>query len=172
MTAVLHRHWLSSGNLTHAPLSSKSDGGGTPPGSAGVPPACTHVACRQVSVRISTRPPCRRERHGPGRSRVLGPLPVHPGRRNGRGYARICAGGTPALPGELDSVTSSQQRRSIGLCVYRWFVFSSERQISLCLIRRAGRGPDLAEMQVWEETRWVRYTRPDEYLGQQPSVCR
>ena len=73
--------------------------GTTPPGSAGVPPASSPFACRSVSPRFGSRPPCRREPHGPGRSRALAPLPVDPGRGDGRGCARICAGGTPALPG-------------------------------------------------------------------------
>ena len=47
--------------------------------------------------------PCRRERHGYGRSRVLAPLPV--------------------APGGLHCVTWSQQRRPIGLCDYSWLVF-------------------------------------------------
>ena len=94
-----------------------------PPGSAGVPPACYPVACRSVSLRCGTRPPCRWERHGLGRSRVLAPLPVDPGGGDGRGCAKTCAGGTPALPGGLHPMTSSQQRRSIGLRVHSWFVF-------------------------------------------------
>ena len=72
-------------------------GGG--PGSAGVPPACYPVAFRLVSLRCGTRPPCRREHHLLSRSRVLAPLPVDPGGEVGRGCARTCAGGTPALPG-------------------------------------------------------------------------
>ena len=51
-------------------------GGGAPPGSAGVSPACYSVACPSVSLQGGTRPPRRRERHGLGRSRVLAPLPV------------------------------------------------------------------------------------------------
>ena len=80
---------------------------GAPPGSAGVPPACNPIACRSVSLRCGTRPPCRREGHGPGRSRILAPLSVEPGERDGRGCARTCAGGTPALPGGLSPLTSS-----------------------------------------------------------------
>ena len=72
---------------------------GFPPGSAGVSPACYPVAYRSVSLRCSTRPPCRRERHGLGRSRVPAPLPVDLGGADGRGCARTGAGGTPALPG-------------------------------------------------------------------------
>ena len=91
---------------------------GDSPGSAGVPPACYPVACRSVSLRCGTRPPCRRERHGPGRSRVLAPLPVDPGGGDDRGCAKTCAGGTPALPGGLHPMTSSHQRRFIGLRVH------------------------------------------------------
>ena len=72
--------------------------GRTAPASAGVPPACTPVRCRSVSLRCGTRPLCRRERHGLGRGRVLALLPVEPGGGVGRGCAKTCAGGTPALP--------------------------------------------------------------------------
>ena len=86
---------------------------------------------------------CRRERHGLGRSRVLAPLPVEPGGGDGRGCAKNCAGGTPALPGGLHPMTSSQQSRSIGLCVYSWFVFNNDRQFLLrnVLPGRAAAGP-------------------------------
>ncbi len=73
--------------------------GTTPPGSAGVPPASSPLGCRSVSLRCGSQPPCRREPHGPGRSRALAALPVDPGGGDGRGCARYRAGGTPALPG-------------------------------------------------------------------------
>ena len=73
--------------------------GTTPPGSAGVSPASSPFACRSVSLRCGSRPSCRREPHGPGRCRAMAPLPVDPGGGEGRGCTRICAGGTPALPG-------------------------------------------------------------------------
>ena len=173
-----------------------------PPGSAGVPPACTPVTCRSVSLRCGTRrasappsssksdgtwahlgarasrphapplraaqfpcdtapgkpardpraaramgdglgarasrphaPPLRapqfpamrhpatlpRERQGPGRSRVLGPLPIDPRGADSQRCFRPCAGG-------LHSMTSSQPRRSIRLCVYSWSVFNNHRQ--------------------------------------------
>ena len=85
-----------------------------PPGSAGVPPACCPFGCRSVSLRCCSRPPCRREPHGPGRSRGRAPLPVDSGGGDGQSCGRICAGGTPALPGG-HPMTSSHQRRSIGL---------------------------------------------------------
>ena len=87
-------------------LSEKSPAGYPPPhhrddtpGSAGVPPACCPFGCRSVSLRCCSRPPCRREPHGPGRSRGRAPLPVDSGGGDGRSCGRICAGGTPALPG-------------------------------------------------------------------------
>ena len=92
--------------------------GSGPPGSAGVPPACTPVGCRSVSLRRGTRPPCRRERHGLGRSNALAPLPVEPGGGDDRGCAKSCAGGTPALPGGLPPMTSSHPRSSICICVH------------------------------------------------------
>ena len=110
-----------------------------PPGSAGVPPACTAVAHRSVSPRCGTPPPCRRERHGLGRGRVPAPLPVEPGGGDKRGCARSCAGGTPALPGGLHPLTRWEQRRSIGLCVWSRFLFSNRRQFLPRTIRTAGR---------------------------------
>ena len=59
----------------------------------------------------------------PGQSRALEPLPVDPGGGDGRGCARICAGGTPALPGGPHPVTLSRQGRSVRLCVHSWFAF-------------------------------------------------
>ena len=84
--------------------------GTPPPGSAGVPPACCPFGCRSVSLRCCSRPPCRREPHGPGRSRGRAPLPVDSGGGDGRSCGRICAGGTPALPSGLPPMTGSHQR--------------------------------------------------------------
>ena len=77
-----------------------------PPGSAGVPPACCPFGCRSVSLRCCSRPPCRREPQGPGRSRGRAPLPVDSGGGDRRGCGRLCAGGTPALPGGLPLMTA------------------------------------------------------------------
>ena len=77
-----------------------------PPGSAGVPPACCPFGCRSVSLRCCSRPPCRREPQGPGRSRGRAPLPVDSGGGDRRGCGRLCAGGTPALPGGLHLMTA------------------------------------------------------------------
>ena len=79
------------------------------PGSAGVPPACCPFGCRSVSLRCCSRPPCRREPQGPGRSRGRAPLPVDSGGGDGRSCGRIGAGGTPALPGGLPPMTGSHQ---------------------------------------------------------------
>ena len=109
---------LRLGNPARPPSGARVMGGG-PPGSAGAPPASSPFACRSVSLRCPNRPPCRREPHGPGRSRALAPLPVDPGEGDGRGCGKTCAGGTPALPGGLYSTTSSNQRRSIRLqCLF------------------------------------------------------
>ena len=83
------------------------------PGSAGVPPACCPLGCRSVSLRCCSRPPCQREPHGPGRSRALAPLPVDSGGGDGRSCGRICAGGTPALPGGFHPMRSSHQGHTI-----------------------------------------------------------
>ena len=140
-------------------LSEKSPAGYPPPhhrddtpGSAGVPPACCPFGCRSVSLRCCSRPPCRREPHRPGRSRGRAPFPVDPSGGDGRGCARLGAGGTPALPGGLPSMTGSHQRDksaeafwrrlwlkqvhlSSGLFVFirvhSWFVFMNHRPFSL-----------------------------------------
>ena len=92
---------------------------GRPPGSAGVPPACCPFGCRSVSLRCCSRPPCRREPHGPGRSRGRAPLPVDSGGGDGRSCGRICAGGTPALPGSRHPMTSSHQGHKIADVFWR-----------------------------------------------------
>ena len=42
--------------------------------------------------------------------RAMASFPVDPGGEDGRGCARLCAGGTPALPGGLHPMRSSHQR--------------------------------------------------------------
>ena len=62
------------------------------------------------------------EKCGPGRRRAMAPFPVDPSGGDGRGCARLgaggtpalpgshhCAGGTPALPGSCHPMTSSHQ---------------------------------------------------------------
>ena len=140
-------------------LSEKSPAGYPPPhhrddtpGSAGVPPACCPFGCRSVSLRCCSRPPCRREPHGPGRSRGRAPLPVDSGGGDGRSCGRICAGGTPALPGGLPPMTGSHQRDKsaeafwrqlslkevylssclfVFLRVHWWFIFINDRPFFL-----------------------------------------
>ena len=106
--------------------------GTTPPGSAGVPPACCPFGCRSVSLRCCSRPPCRREPHGPGRSRGRAPLPVDSGGGDGRSCERICAGGTPALPGGLPPMTWSHQRDKSAEAFWRQLSLKEVHQ-SWCL---------------------------------------
>ena len=103
-----------------------------PPGSAGVPPACCPFGCRSVSLRCCSRPPCRREPHGPGRSRGRAPLPVDCGGGDGRSCGRICAGGTPALPGGLPPMTGSHQRDKSAEAFWRQLSLKEVHQ-SWCL---------------------------------------
>ena len=103
-----------------------------PPGSAGVPPACCPFGCRSVSLRCCSRPPCRREPQGPGRSRGRGPLPVDSGGGDGRSCGRICAGGTPALPGGLPPMTGSHQRDKSAEAFWRQLSLKQVHQSS-CL---------------------------------------
>ena len=128
--------------------------GDAPPGSAGVPPACCPLGCRSVSLRCCSRPPCRREPHGPGRSRGRAPLPVEPGGGDGKGCAKTCAGGTPALPGGLPPMTGSHQRDKSAEAFWRQLSLKEVHQSSClkqnlfhsCMIRPAGRGPTTSEL--------------------------
>ena len=125
------------------------------PGSAGVPPACCPFGCRSVSLRCCSRPPCRREPHGPGRSRGRAPLPVDSGGGDGRSCGRICAGGTPALPGGLSPMTGSHQRDKSDRSILAPVVVeggpsvlvTETKPVSLSYDppRRRGRGPDLPD---------------------------
>ncbi len=99
------------------------------PGSAGVPPA---LSLRLPLLRCCSRPPCRREPHGPGRSRGRAPLPVDSGGGDGRSCGRICAGGTPALPGGLPPMTGSHQRDKSAEAFWRQLSLKEVHQ-SWCL---------------------------------------
>ena len=107
--------WLSEKSTARHPRHRRDD----TPGSAGVPPACCPFGCRSVSLRCCSRPPCRREPHGPCRSRGRAPLPVDSGGGDGRSCGRICAGGTPALPGGLPPMTGSHQGHKIAEAFWR-----------------------------------------------------
>ena len=89
VTVLPHRHRPWPGESARAPLRSKSDGRRRPPGSAGVPPACTPVTCRSVTLRCDTRPPGRRERHGPGNSAHTPSRSKSDGRRRPPGSAGV-----------------------------------------------------------------------------------
>ena len=89
-----------------------------------------------------------REPHRPGHRRAMAPFPVDASGGDGRGCARLGAGGTPALPGSLHPMTSSPQGHKIAeafwrplwlkqvrlssclfvfIRVHSWFVFINER---------------------------------------------
>ena len=143
MTALPHRHGLRPGKPARAPLRSKSDGRRRHPGARASRPHAIPLRAAQF--------PC-------------DAAPGHPAGGNGMGSAeagswrrcrssrveemaeavpRIVRAGRPALPGGLHPMTSSQQRRSIGLCVYSWFVFNNDRQFLLRMICPAGQGRHL-----------------------------
>ena len=99
-------------------LSEKSPAGYPPPHHRDATTRERGRPARMLSLRLPlsfpakccSRPPCRREPHGHGRSRGRAPLPVDSGGGDGRSCERICAGGTPALPGGLPPMTGSHQR--------------------------------------------------------------
>ena len=108
---------LQPGKPARAPLNSKSEG--RKPTRERGRPARMHSRCVPLSFpAMGHRATLPAGTEWLGRSRVLAPLWVDPGTADGRGCARTCAGGTPALPGGLHPMTSSQQRRSIGIRVY------------------------------------------------------
>ena len=113
--------------------------GRAPPGSAGVPPA---------RVLAQPRPTPQPGSNGNGARTLLRPSLCRFRRQSGRAPHRreterhatgVHAGGTPALPGGLHPLTSSQQRRSIGTCVYLWFLFNNHRQFLPPMIRPVAR---------------------------------
>ena len=108
--------------------------GTTPPGARASRPHAVPWIAAQFSCDVAARPSCRREPHGPGRRRALAPLPVDPGGGDGRGCGKNCAGGTPALPGGLYSMTSSNPRRSIRLRVYSCSFVVRLHLIILCIL--------------------------------------
>ena len=92
----------------------------------------------------------------------MGRFRVDPSGGDGRGCARLGAGGTPALPASLHPLTPSHQGHNIAeafgrrlslkevylssclfvfIRVHSWFVFMNNRPVSPQMIRTAGRGP-------------------------------
>ena len=67
-----------------------------------------------------------------GRSRGRAPLPVDSGGGDGRSCGRICAGGTPALPGGLPPMTGSHQRDKSAEAFWRQLSLKEVHQSS-CL---------------------------------------
>ena len=70
-------------------------------------------------MRYCRQPPCGREPHRPGRRSAMAPFPVDPSGGDGRGCARLGAGGTPALPGSHHPMTSSHQGHQIADAFWR-----------------------------------------------------
>ena len=71
------------------------------PGSAGVPPASfSFWGSLSISATLRAATTLQKPQR-PSRRRTKAPLPVDPSVGVGRGCARLCAGGTPALPGSL-----------------------------------------------------------------------
>ncbi len=113
-----------------------SPSGRHPPGARASRPHAVPSVAAQFSCDVAARSSCRREPHGPGRRRALAPLPVDPGGGDGRGCGKNCAGGTPALPGGLYSMTSSNPRRSIRLRVYSSSLNNPVHPVHPCSISR------------------------------------
>ena len=63
------------------------------------PLAAAELQCNASGSHPVGEPPCGREPHRPGRRKAMASFPVDPSGGDGRGCGRLCAGGTPALPG-------------------------------------------------------------------------
>ncbi len=93
---------------------------------------------------------------------AMRPFPVDPSGGDGQGCARLCAGGTPALPGSRHPMTSSHSGHEIAeafwfrlslkevhlssclfvfIRVHSWFVFINDRLFFLERSARQGGGP-------------------------------
>jgi len=57
------------------------------------------LGSRPASVQFFRQPPCRRAPHHPGGRGAMTPFPVDRSGANRRSFAKVCAVGTPALPG-------------------------------------------------------------------------
>ena len=96
------------------------------------------------------------------------PFPVDPSGGDGQGCARLCAGGTPALPGSRHPMTSSHSGHEIAeafwfrlslkevhlssclfvfIRVHSWFVFINDRLFFLERSARQGGGPACLKQQ-------------------------
>ena len=108
VTALPHRQGCSPASRRAPPRGARAFGRRAPRERGR--PARMHSRSVPLSFPAMPQPtPCRRERHGLGRCRVLAPLPVGPGGGDCRGCASTCAGGTPALPGGLHPLTLRYQ---------------------------------------------------------------
>ena len=99
---------------------------------------------------------------------AMRPFPVDPSGGDGQGCARLCAGGTPALPGSRHPMTSSHSGHEIAeafwfrlslkevhlssclfvfIRVHSWFVFINDRLFFLERSARQGGGPACLKQQ-------------------------
>ena len=106
--------------------------GTTPPGARASRPHAIPWVAAQFPCDAAARPSCRWKSPGPGRSRGRAPLPVDSGGGDGRSCGRICAGGTPALPGGLSPMTGSHQRDKSAEAFWRQLSLKEVHQ-SWCL---------------------------------------
>ena len=115
--------------------------GTTPPGARASRPHAVPSGCRSVSLRCCSRPPCRREPHGPGRSRGRAPLPVDSGGGRWLKLREDLCGRDARAPGwasSHDRVTPTGQKCQsilvplvveggqsvfVSIRVHSWFVF-------------------------------------------------
>ncbi len=87
--------------------------GTTPPGARASRPHAVPSVGAQFPRDAAADRPAGGNRMGPAEAEAGRPLPVDSGGGDGRGCGRICAGGTPALPGGLHPMTWSYQGSKI-----------------------------------------------------------
>ena len=96
----------------------------------------------------------------------MAPLPIDLRGGNGRGCARLCAGGTPALPGGLHPMRSSYQKDKIA-GTFWWRLSLKEIHPSSCLfvfIRGSSSSPGLCQALCGRDARAPRKSSSHELV--------
>ena len=100
-------------------IPSTSPSGRHHPGARASRPHAVPSVAAQFPCDVAADRPAGGNRMGPAEAEAGAPLPVDSGGGDGRSCERICAGGTPALPGGLPPMTGSHQRDKIAEASWR-----------------------------------------------------
>ena len=109
-----------------------SPSGRHPPGARASRPHAVPSVAAEFPCDVAADRPAGGNRMGPAEAEAGAPLPVDSGEGGGRSCGRICAGGTPALPGGLPPMTGSHQRDKSAEAFWRQLSLK-EVYLSSCL---------------------------------------